>query len=200
MINKITKTSLFLLPGLELDERELVSIGLLNTFIGDSHDTVSTEEYPIYLLFKIPSDKQTRFEEFALKIEKKIIDEYDTEDRYTVLVLSYPEKWRGEYRHFLNSKYSRFSPEYKKLVKKEVQPLEKFYSRRVTMSSAYAVLNRLTALIKLREEEFGVEFTDDMELAPLIKLEEETICLTNNKICDEGVITGNGGQVRTIYS
>lgn len=180
---RITRSTLYLLPAFGFDQKELLNLGFINCFIADSEETIPQDKQPVYFLFKVPKDKDLLFGEFELRNQEHILDSYDSVNGYLVLILKFPERFASDYKHFLDSKITRFSNSYKKLFKRELGPVERKYTvSSSTKSVAWAVINRDPDIIKFREEMFDVVFEPDMELIPLLDIPKETIWISDHKI------------------
>lgn len=105
-----TNTTTFLLPGLELDKEIISSNGFINAYLND--DNHNYYQNSLYLLFK--PNEGNAFEELINYIESKhkIIEIYDIDKGYTVLIVKFPSKYLKEYKHFKVGHYSKFSKTY----------------------------------------------------------------------------------------
>lgn len=155
-----TNTSLFLLPGLGLTINELKPYGFVNAYIGDmKHDHYS---YCVYLLFK-PSNIM-EFNAFleGQYLKGQMIDEYDYEGGYVVVVYKFPEQFEQEYKLFLSGKYSEFRKKYKDLFPIEIHS-EDNDGPFTQPSFFFHVFNRTKELEKYWFEKIGVHLSKDSE-------------------------------------
>ena len=169
---ELTKTSKLLLKGMRFNEKNLIEMGFINSYIGDVfYEGVS--EGNIFLLFKVPENKVYEFSEFILQNERKIVEmgEYDYEDGLTMLVMEYP--FQDIYKLFIEGKYSKFPLWYKELFKKQASLIEKLYAN-IVASPAYMIIHKDPELRKYQEDKMGVELEDWQEVSSIINITEET--------------------------
>ncbi len=107
-------SSIFLLPLLKIPMNVLGEMGLINTFLDD----LNKENYDIqgdllYLLFN--NTDSIVFSDFLSEYKDKIeiIDDYDYEGGWIVVVVRLDEKWKEDYSKFYEGKYSEMSKEFK---------------------------------------------------------------------------------------
>lgn len=106
-----TNTSTFLLPAFRLDKEMLGLNGYINSYLNDDkHETYHKEA--VYMLFK--TDRGQEFDEFIDYVETKhkVLEVYDIERGYTVLVIKFPTEYIKDFRLFKEGKYSKFSKAY----------------------------------------------------------------------------------------
>lgn len=161
ILKKLNLSLLFLLPLLKINVYDLEKHGFINTFLGDSeHEEVEGDL--LYLLFK-PKDLFS-FGEFLLTQEGKgLIEDYDYDGGLVVLVYKLPEKFKGDYEHFYQSKYSRFSDEFKEQFPRTVK-VNMAGMKKTVGSTQWAIFSRDEGLIKEWEDEIGVVFAKGQEL------------------------------------
>lgn len=106
-----TSTTVFLLPALELDKNKLLLNNFINAYCGDNEHEVKYENC-LYLLFKNVDNEN--FEELIQHIEQKnkIIEVYDINGGYTVIVVKFPINYNNEFKNFKDGKFSKFSKSY----------------------------------------------------------------------------------------
>jgi len=164
MIEKKNVATIYLLPGLidnlKSSTKDLERMGLVNAYLTDvNHDKKWQDS--IYLLFKVTDPVQLG--DFILKHEDKIVDEYDYEGGFTVIVFCFPIKHIANYMAFKQGKYSWFTAEYKDLFNRLPSPEEKLIG--LKKSVTHCVFNKSPDLRAIIEERIGEKLPHDSELA-----------------------------------
>ena len=104
-----------MVPTLKIDRGNLRDNGFLNAYVADKGKDIQHKD-AIYLLFK-PKDLD-KFREFLDKEyerTKSVIDDYDYEDGYVVVVYKLNPKWKKDFMLVREGLYSRTSEEFQKL-------------------------------------------------------------------------------------
>lgn len=121
---KFNITSIFLtkfLFGANFDS--LKKAGFINSYIKDPMvqdmiDIVTTEDSrELFLLFKnnkLSTKTLTSIVETFLIIPGKVILSYEYIGNYSMIVISYPERFKGDFDKIVEGKYSKLSEEFKK--------------------------------------------------------------------------------------
>jgi hypothetical protein len=160
---KKTITSIFIVPTLSIGREKLMDNGFINGYIKDSRKEVQYEGC-IYLLFK-PKDLD-KFKEF-LDVEyertKSIIDDYDYEDGFVVVIYMLNEKLEKDIALIKKGKYSRTSPAFQSIFPKVVKLRRNgFYKDEISLQ--YRIFNKTEDLKQFWEDKFGMEIDEDMEV------------------------------------
>lgn len=160
---KKTITSIFIVPTLSIGREKLMDNGFINGYIKDGKKEVQYEGC-IYLLFK-PNDLD-KFREF-LDVEyertKSIIDDYDYEDGYVVVVYVLNERLDKDITLIKKGKYSQTSPAFQGIFPKVVKLKRNgFYKDEISLQ--YRIFNKTEDLRQFWEDKFGMEIEDDMEV------------------------------------
>jgi hypothetical protein len=170
-----TCTSLFLVPLLGIQKVALDEMGFISGYLGDVSQEVQYDE-AIYMLFK-PEDQEL----FGLFVrnetntnKRNLIDDYDYDGRYTVLVYQIPEKFISDYKLFLEGKYSEFSDAAKKMFPEETPVIVRGH-REILPSFAYRVFNKEERMRKWIEDLLGVKLDKDAECWTKPNLEFEKL-------------------------
>lgn len=160
---KKTITSIFMVPTLKIPRGELTENGFINGYIKDGSREVQYEDC-IYLLFQ-PRDlnKFRVFLDSEYERTKAIIDDYDYQDGFVVVVYQLDNKFAKDFSLIRRGKYSKTSPAFQALFPKVIK-IKKNGLHRDEISLQYRVFNRTEDLVKFWEEKLGVEFTDDQEV------------------------------------
>jgi len=158
-----TITSIFIVPTLKIGRERLNGNGYINGYIKDGKKEVQYEDCA-YLLFQ-PSDLD-RFKMFLdeeYQRTKSIVDDYDYEGGYVVLVYELDAKWEKDFNLVKKGMYSKTSDEFKNMFPKTVKILKNGL-RRDEVSLQHRIFRKSNDLKEYWEEQLGIEFTDDMEL------------------------------------
>ena len=160
---KKTITSIFMVPTLQIPKDELKNNGFIN---GYNKDVTADVEYKnaIYLLFK-PTD----LDKFRLFIEnerertKSIIDDYDYNDGYVVVVYQLNTKFKNDFDLIRKGKYSKTSPAFQALFPKVIK-IKKDGLFKDELSLQVRVFNKTQDLIDFWENQFDVTLDKDQEV------------------------------------
>jgi hypothetical protein len=176
----LTKTlsSIFITPLIiDREWKEDDRIGYINAFLVDKN----AMEYrdAVFLLFK-PSN-MLMFNEFLIKERDRtsLLDEYDYEGGYVVLVHSIPTIFLREMDKFLNGRYSAFSEELKEQYPKVVKILDKNGLRKDEMSLQWRIFRRDKNLRKYWEDLLNTPFDEKMEVWSKVDIDRETLDIEN---------------------
>jgi hypothetical protein len=179
---KKTITTIFMVPTLKIDREQLKENGFINGYCLDKRRDDQYEGC-VYLLFKPEDlDKFRSFLDEEYERTKSVIDDYDYEDGYVVIVYKLDPEWRKDFANVKEGFYSRTSKEFQDLFpetivvkrnKKQLPKKEKTLQHRVFTKSE--------ELKEYWEEKIGITFSDDMELWDGFILENETLDLEKLK-------------------
>lgn len=176
---KKTITSVFMVPTLQIHRDDLRDNGFINGYVKDDSREVQYENC-IYLLFQPKDlDKFRVFLDGEYERTKAVIDDYDYEDGYVVVVYELNPRYKRDFNLIKKGKYSQTSTSFQALFPKVVK-IKKNGLQRDEVSLQYRVFNRTEDLVQFWEDKFGVEFDDDQEVWHAFELEEETLNI--NKI------------------
>jgi hypothetical protein len=140
-----------------------MSNGFINGYAKDGRKDVQYENC-IYLLFKPDDiDKFRDFLDGEYERTKSIVDDYDYEDGYVVVVYELNQKFKKDFDLVRQSKYSKTSEEFQKLFPKIIK-IKKGGVNREEVSLQFRVFNRTEDLKQFWEDKLGVEFDDEVEL------------------------------------
>lgn len=160
---KKTITSIFMVPTLSIGRDKLNANGFVNGYIKDLAREVQYKNC-VYLLFR-PTDLDL-FREFLdeeYERTKSIIDDYDYEDGFVVVVYQLSDKLTRDFMLVKQGKYSKTSPKFQSIFPKIVK-LKKNGLHRDEISLQYRIFNKTEDLRKYWEDKIGVEFDDNMEV------------------------------------
>lgn len=177
---KKTITSVFMVPTLGIPKSELTDNGFINGYVKDENREVQYEDC-IYLLFK-PENlyKFKGFLDREYERTKAVIDDYDYEDGFVVVVYQLEGKFAKDFALIRQGKYSKTSAAFQALFPKIVK-IKKNGLQKDQISLQYRVFNRTEDLIKFWEDKLDVEFDDDQEVWHAFEEENEILNIKNVK-------------------
>jgi hypothetical protein len=163
MDRKHTITSIFIVPILSIGKDKLIDNGFINGYIKDINRDVQYENV-VYLLFKPTNlDKFRVFLDGEYERTKSIIDDYDYEDGYVVVVYEINTKLKNDINLIKQGKYSKTSKEFQGIFPKIVK-IKKNGLQKDEVSLQYRIFNKTEDLVKFWEEKLDVELPEDSEV------------------------------------
>ena len=163
MERKHTITSIFIVPTLSIDKGKLLDNGFVNGYIKDGKRETQYEN-AVYLLFKPEDlDKFRNFLDGEYERTKSIIDDYDYEDGYVVVVNEINPRLKDDIELIKRGKYSKTSKKFQEIFPKIVK-IKKNGLQRDEISLQYRVFNKTEDLVQFWEDKLGVELPDDVEV------------------------------------
>lgn len=173
-----TITTIFLVPTLGIPKNSLVENGFINAYIKDSLQ----EEYSsdvIFLLFKpINIDK---FREFLINEydrSKDIIDDYDYEGGYVVVVYKIDESIKKDVTLIKQGQYSKTSKEFQGKFPKSIQ-VKRGNGVKLEPSLQLRIFKKSRDLKEYWENKIGQELEDDQEVWETYDEEKELLTPKN---------------------
>ena len=161
---ELTKTSLFMLPSIDLDGHTtgyklLKHFGLVNCYIGHNQTHIKDDSY-LYLVFNPDAEAIKTFHRLYNTYRKysNFVDDYMIDSNLIVVVFRVKDRWRKTYEQFKLSRYSSMSSEYAQMFKKVNM------SGVVKEDPQYLVI---TKSAKYREE---LELALDVKISPYAEL------------------------------
>jgi len=152
-----------MVPTLKIPKDALRENGFINGYVKDGSREVQYDNC-IYLLFQPKDlDKFREFLDSEYERTKDLIDDYDYEEGYVVVVYQLDAKFSKDFDLVRRGKYSKTSPAFQALFPKVIK-IKKNGLHRDEISLQYRVFNRTEDLIKFWEAKLGVEFSDDQEV------------------------------------
>jgi hypothetical protein len=177
---KKTITSIFMVPTLKAPKDALRNNGFINGYIKDE---TAEHHYEgcIYLLFRPDNvDKFREFLDSEYERTNNIVEDYDYNDGYVVVVYKLNPDFKDDYNLVKQGKYSKTSKEFKLEFPKVVK-LFKQGLHRDEISLQYRIFNRTQDLIDFWEEKLGIRFDDDQEVWDGFDEEKEVLNINNIK-------------------
>jgi len=177
---KKTITTIFMVPVLKIDRDTLKDNNFINGYVKDSRKDVQYENC-IYLLFKPENlDKFKDFLDAEYERTKAVIDDYDYEDGYVVVVYKLDEKFKKDYDYIRKGMYSKTSKEFQNVFPKVVKVIIDG-RHKDEISLQYRVFNHTEDLVQFWENKLDVKFDEDQELWHAFIEEDETLNLEKIK-------------------
>ncbi len=152
-----------MVPTLKVPKDALRGNGFINAYIKDAR---KEDQYKgcVYLLFKPENlDKFREFLDNEYERTKAVIEDYDYEDGYVVVVYQLDEKYKNDFTLVQGGKYSKTSANFQKLFPKVVKITRNGLSKD-EISLQYRIFNKAEDLISFWETKLGIEFEDDYEV------------------------------------
>lgn len=180
MTVKRTITSIFMVPTLKIPKDDLLGNGFINGF---SKDGQRDEQYKdaIYLLFKPKNlNKFRKFLDSEYDRTKSIIEDYDYQDGYVVVVYQLNPKFSADFNLIREGKYSKTSDDFQNLFPDTVT-IEVVGIETEEISLQYRIFNKTKDLVEFWEDQFGIIFGKDMEVWHNFNEENETLNLEKVK-------------------
>ena len=175
-----TITSIFIVPTLKIPREKLQENEYINGYIRDDRREVQYEN-SVYLLFRPKEiDKFKSFLDEEYERTKDLIDDYDYEDGYVVVVYKLDEKFKEDFELVKKGKYSKTSPSFQQLFPKIIKIKVNGLSRD-EFSLQFKVFNKTEDLRRFWEERLGVIFDNDQEFWKAFIEENESLNLSKIK-------------------
>lgn len=177
---KKTITSIFMVPTLGIKKEDLRDNGMINGYSRDGNRDVQYEN-SIYLLFKPQDlDKFRTFLDDEYERTKDLIDDYDYEGGYIVVVYQLNPKFKRDFGFIREGMYSKTTPEFQALFPKVVK-IKRGGLHKDEISLQYRVFNKTEDLKKYWEDKLDMEFDDDWEVWDGFELDKETLFIDKIK-------------------
>jgi len=152
-----------MVPTLKAPKDALRNNGFINAYVKDEN---AEHHYDgcIYLLFRPENiDKFREFLDNEYERTKDIIEDYDYEGGYVVVVYKLDDSYVEDFELIRNGNYSKtsklFQLQFPKVIKISKQGLS-----RDEISLQYRIFNKTQDLVDFWEEKLGIRFNDNMEV------------------------------------
>lgn len=151
-----TATNLFLVPGLGAKRLSLNEQGFENAYIKDEIKGIDYEN-AVYMLFRPPNQEGFRvFLEKERERKAKIIDEYDYDDGWTMVVYQYDGRWANDVRKLMKGRFSLVSKEFQESIPKTIRTgTTGIFKDKVTIQ--HEIFRKHPDLADYWQEELGLE-------------------------------------------
>ena len=177
---KKTITSIFIVPTLKINRDKLKENGYLNGYMSDVRRDVQYEN-AVYLLFK--PDNFDKFREFLVdeyERTNQLIDDYDYEDGFVVVVFTLDKKWKKDFALVREGLYSQTSKEFQDSFPKVIKII-KSGLHRDEISLQFRIFKKTDDLRKYWEDRLDMQFTEDMEVWDGFNIDNEVLDLDKIK-------------------
>lgn len=179
---KATNTELFLVPPLGIGRNLLKEHGFIGAYLGDVNKPEIKYERGVFMLFKPPN--MAIFNEW-IEYERDrtpwIVDDYDYDGGYVVIIYMLEERLARDYERFLLGEYSKLSPEFKSRFTKTVPVTSRLRGTTTNeLSIQWRIFKKDPEIRKHWEQELynyphESVFTDDMEVWSSPTISEEML-------------------------
>lgn len=177
---KKTITSIFMVPTLKIHRDKLKENGYLNGYISDVRRDVQYQN-AVCLLFQ-PTNLD-RFREFLIdesERTRQLIDDYDYEDGFVVVVYTLDKKWKKDFVLVREGLYSQTSKEFQDSFPKVIKIIKNGLHRD-EISLQFRIFNKTEDLRKYWEDRLDMEFTENMEVWNGFDIDNEELDLDKIK-------------------
>jgi len=169
-----------MIPTLGINKELLKDNGFINGYCRDGNREIQYEG-SIYLLFKPKNlDKFRAFLDGEYERTKDVIDDYDYEDGFVVVVYELNKKFKKDFNLVREGLYSKTSSDFQAKFPKVVKIMRDGLNRD-EISLQYRVFNKTEDLKTYWEEKLGVDFDDEWEVWDGFELDKETLNLDKIK-------------------
>ena len=145
-----------MVPTLKVPKDALRGNGFINAYIKDNRRDDFYKE-SIYLLFKPTDiDKFREFLDSEYERTKAVIEDYDYEDGYVVVVYQLDNKYSKDYELVKQGKYSKTSANFQKMFPKIVK-ITRGGLHKDEISLQYRIFNKAEDLVNFWEEKLGID-------------------------------------------
>ena len=177
---KKTITSIFMVHTLGINKELLKDNGFINGYSRDGNRDVQYEG-SIYVLFKPKNlDKFREFLDGEYERTKSVIDDYDYENGYIVVVYELNSKFKKDFALVREGLYSRTSEQFQATFPKIVK-IKRNGLNKDEISIQYRIFNKTEDLKKYWEDKLGIDFDDEWEVWDGFQIENETLNLNKLK-------------------
>jgi hypothetical protein len=152
-------TSIFMVPTLKVPKDALRGNGFINAYIKDAR---KEDQYDgcIYLLFKPENlDKFREFLDSEYERTKAVIEDYDYEDGFVVVVYQLNEKYKKDFLLVKEGKYSKTSADFQKLFPKVIK-ITRNGLHKDEISLQYRIFNKAEDLVSFWEDKLGIDLKE----------------------------------------
>lgn len=177
---KKTITSIFIVPMFKFDREVLKENGFINGYTYDAERDVQYENVT-YLLFKPDNlDKFRAFLDEQYEKRKDIVDDYDYEDGFVVVVVGLDKRYKKDISLIMEGKYSETSEKFQNLFPKTIKVI-KSGIRKDEVSLQHRIFDKAIELRVYWENRIGDTLPEDVEVWPGFDLFTETLDLDKIK-------------------
>lgn len=175
MKRKNTCTTIFMVPTIKTPKNSLRNNGFINAYLKDNISDTNYKDC-IYILFKPKNiDLFKDFLDSEYERTKQIVEDYDYEGGFVVVVYSLDKKFKEDFKLIKKGMYSKTSKSFQKSFPKVIK-LMKNGLHRDELSLQYRIFNKTPDLIEYWQDKLGITYWDeDMEVWSEFKIENEIL-------------------------
>lgn len=152
-------TSIFMVPTLKVPKNALRGNGFINAYIKDARREDHYKD-SIYLLFKPENlDKFREFLDSEYERTKAVIEDYDYEDGFVVVVYQLNEKYKEDFNLIKQGKYSQTSALFQNVFPRTITIVRNGISKD-EISLQYRIFNKADDLVNFWEEKLGIDLKE----------------------------------------
>ena len=156
-----------MVPTLKVPKDALRGNGFINAYVRDVRKEDHYDEC-IYLLFKPENlDKFREFLDNEYERTKAVIEDYDYEDGFVVVVYKLDDKYKNDFVLVKQGKYSKTSKDFQKLFPKVIK-ITRNGLNKDEISLQYRIFNKAEDLVSFWEDKLGIDLIeivgDDFEV------------------------------------
>jgi hypothetical protein len=152
-------TSIFMVPTLKVPKDALRGNGFINAYVKDATKEDCYDEC-IYLLFKPENlDKFREFLDSEYERTKAVIEDYDYEDGFVVVVYKLDDKYKNDFVLVKEGKYSKTSLQFQKLFPKVIK-ITRNGLHKDEISLQYRIFNKVEDLVSFWEDKLGIDLIE----------------------------------------
>lgn len=171
----VTITKLFIAPTLGIDSKHFEENGYVTAYSYESNEDKKYENVA-YLVFKPKDlDKFNDFVESEHSRTHLLIDDYDYEGGFVVLVYKLPSKWEKDYELIRQGRYSETSEKFQNVIPKVKKFLDEKGLHKDEVSLQTRILKKSEDLVSFWEKRLGINFKPNMEAWYGWEIEKETL-------------------------
>jgi len=149
-----------MVPTLKLPKGALKENGFINGYVKDDRKEIQYED-SIYVLFKpVDLDKFREFLDSEYERTKSVIEDYDYEDGYVVVVYQLNKKYKKDYELIKKGKYSKTSKSFQDEFPKFVKIEKSEGNMKEEMSLQARVFKKTEDLVDFWEEKLGINLKE----------------------------------------
>ena len=149
-----------MVPTLKVPKDALRGNGFINAYIKDARREDQYKD-SIYLLFKPENlDKFREFLDSEYERTKSVIEDYDYEDGYVVVIYQLNNEYKKDFLLIKEGKYSKTSKEFQKLFPKDISITTTRKIFKNELSLQYRIFNKTEDLIEFWEYKLGVDLNN----------------------------------------
>lgn len=148
-----------MVPTLKVPKDALRGNGFINGYVKDLRKEDEYED-SIYLLFRpVDLNKFREFLDYEYERTKSIIEDYDYENGYVVVVYQLDAKYKTDYNLVRQGRYSKTSTDFQKMFPKIVK-ITRNGLHKDEISLQYRIFNKAEDLIEFWQEKLEVDLKD----------------------------------------